>query len=705
MKTISKILFFLFFTTLSSGLFSQQHQHLLFEIEKELMNGNKKALFDIAAYFGSNTYLTEYDLDNREIAVTENRVAKRIIEENCFFLESEFIIDEKNTAKEFSDFLNTYYKKIHFSTLADAFIITPLEKREVNVEFREISEYKKEELRKKLQYFDTTEWVKKAGIDKLIKKKKPMCLLLIASEFFKNRYRNYYYCDYQNEYMELLQSLTNIEIGTENEENEIIWNIYRGFWTTPTLNLLIYFSKHYLDYQWNEEKKIFENTKIQIKPIEKEVVLFQLLNHENDSIAMNAFLQLTTCNPIKIIQLAKEYQLAGIETSYAIPRDSYAFLKQLVFFTEYCNLNEIDFQGSTELNSSIDSLQLKLPFSQRRKLEDNLINNLTLEEITAFEYWAVIYANSWELSYSAGRILDIFYSKNWTTLLENEKQLHWYLKKSVLLDDLGITGVCNNYLRKFANSSPTILTHLKNIQTSDNDIKEQIQKIISGNIFGNSKPKSRRLSWEGNMDYEVENLEEQLNSLIKETESSDETDKAISKLLSRISYEQIAIALSLIENYSFKIQWKKYSFMERDWGFFMVGSFDDEEIRKEFLNHYSRLSEYELYTYYLDKAELDYKDSSDNLDYDKIYRALKYNVTGAFVGGGNYRKDNEVYPLIKLLELTFNTRHGFPKKLCNSNNIYGCSSDLRAKAWMQYLIDNQLLKQKHNEPISFNDFD
>jgi len=37
--------------------------------------------------------------------------------------------------------------------------------------------------------------------------------------------------------------------------------------------------------------------------------------------------------------------------------------------------------------------------------------------------------------------------------------------------------------------------------------------------------------------------------------------------------------------------------------------------------------------------------------------------------------------------------------------MYGCNSDLRAKAWMQYLKGNQLLKQEHDEPISFDNFD
>jgi hypothetical protein len=181
-----------------------------------------------------------------------------------------------------------------------------------------------------------------------------------------------------------------------------------------------------------------------------------------------------------------------------------------------------------------------------------------------------------------------------------------------------------------------------------------------------------------------------------------ETDHAISKILSQISYSQIPTALQAIENYQFQYQRDKYSFMERDWGFFMAGDFDEKEARDEFLDLYSKYSEYELYAYYLDLANIDYKTADNNLDYDKIYELLKYDVVIAFVGGGGGAQDNEVYALVKILELTFKTTLGFPDKLCNSDNLYYCDSADRAKAWMQYLYENRLLKIKHDEPVSFH---
>ncbi|MCL2097330.1 MAG: hypothetical protein FWH23_01040 [Bacteroidales bacterium] len=190
--------------------------------------------------------------------------------------------------------------------------------------------------------------------------------------------------------------------------------------------------------------------------------------------------------------------------------------------------------------------------------------------------------------------------------------------------------------------------------------------------------------------------------MTKKSKKSEENDQEISKLLSQINYEQISTALNLIENYSFQANWlSKYSFMKRDFGFFMIVDFDKPKARKDFLNLYSNFSEHELYAYYLDKAGIDYK-TNNKLDFDKIYELLKYNVVVAFVGGGGGKQDNEVYSLVKLLELTFNTTLGFPKKLCNSNNMYACYSDERAKAWRKYLTENNLLNKQHNEPMSFS---
>lgn len=702
--TIRPLIILLFFLTvkpvIGQNLPIVGKDHPIYQLESRLMNGDKSALFEIAPYFDSEKKVIEF-LGYHRLETVESEIAKKVVAENTLFTKSEFIITDSSTTEQFGIFLNQNKDRIFYSKLATSFLITPLDKRSVTVEIREVSDYKKQELQDSARALFSPDWVMENKIDSLIQQRNPLSLLLIASELYKirSRFNRYYF--YEEEFTNLLLYLTGNEIGVKNEKNEISWHIDKDYSPESKLNLLIYFSKYYSQYNWDSKKSVFIKKNQVVQPIGKEELLFQLLNSKNDSVAIDAFTQLTVCNSTKVIQLAQEYRSASIDKSYAIPTFPYKFLKQLVLLTEYCNVNEIDFVGTENLRSNIFLLQSQLSFPERRKLEDEIINSLTLDDITAFEYWALIYEKSWGLTYSAGRILDIFYSKNWNKLIADNKYLACYLKKSVLFDELGIIGICNNYLKKFSGSSQSTFTQLKTIQKSDNDVKSQIEKVLSQNNNPNSKEVKGTTSWDGNKNHELKNLEKQLNELTRNVQDSSKTDDAISKLLSQINYSQIPTALTAIEDYPFKTKWNKYSFMERDWGFFMAGDFDKKETRDEFLKLYSKYSEYQLYAYYLNKAEIDYKIDNE-LDYDKIYELLKYDVVVAFVGGGGGTQDNEVYSLVKLLELTFNTTLGYPKKLCNSNNIYGCDSDERAKAWMTYLTENKLLKQKHYEPISFH---
>jgi hypothetical protein len=666
------------------------------------MQGDKKALFEIAPYFDSKKKVVEF-LGYHRNETNESRIARRIVNENCIFTENEILITSKTAAKDFLSFLKKNENKITFSKLADAFLITPLELRVARVDFREISAIRSAELKGKYLELLEKEWVKKAKIDSFISKKDPKALLLIASELYKIRYRFNRYHLNENEYVELLQLLTGFEIAVENDKKELDWYIDKELYPDAALSLLIYFTGYYSKFNWDSKSNTFKNDSIQIKGIAKEDYLFQLLSNENDSIALDAFTQLTTSNSEKVIKLAYDFQSVREDVNDALPIFPFPFLKQMVVLTEYCKNNNIDFVGAASLKEDIEKLESELPFSERRKLENRLINTLTLDEITAFEYWTLIKEESWNLTHSAGRILDIFYSKNWTQLINSDAHLKLYLKKSYLFDNLGIIGVCNTYLQKFTNNGFSISAKLGLIKTEDNDIKGQIEKAKSICLLAVRQLKDTMKVSDANKDFNLKNIEARIRTIKTNGKGFEKMEEELVELLSQINYSQIGTALREIENIPFVSDSReKYDFMDSDWGFLIEGSFNSAATRNEFLEVYDKLSEYELYAYYLDKAEIDYKNQDGSLNYDKIFEILKYNVVTAFVGGGGGRRDNEVYSIIKLLELTHHTTLGYPKKLCNSNGIYGCDSFDRANEWRQYLINNMLLKEKHDEPVSFN---
>ena len=670
-------------------------------IGNSLMRGDKSAIIKIAPYFDSNKEINGFS-GNDMPAVPESHIAKTLIAENCIFLNSEIEINKATTSKTFLAFYKRNENKISFSTDAGAFLITPLKNRQVRYEIRELSTARKHELKEGFKSLLTLKWVKKNNIDKLIKSKNPIGLFKIASELYKSQHGLGDYFDAKS-YVDLLDFLTGTEIGVENDLHKITFLTDRNYEQATKLNLLIYFAKNYQLYSWNDTLGLFDNPRIKIERLDKETQYFQLLSSKTNSVAVNAFVKLTKCNVERVQTLADEYKKAGVDENDKLPTFPYEFLKQMVVLTAYCNSNHIDFEGSPQLIKNITRLKMELPFGERHKLEDEMINKMSLNDITAFEYWAEVNErSSFNLTYSAGRILDIFYSKNWNKIIANKKYLDLYLKKCKLYNDLGIIGICNNYLHKFAGSNLNTLQILKKNISTDNDIKIENAKAVA---IASKKVPANIIKRYNDANYETSatNFEKDIVKLMILKIDSSERDAKISTVLSKINYHQIGIALKLIERYKFKIAYQKYNFMESDFGFFMC-DFSKAESLKEFVRYYNSHSEKELYAHYLAEAGIDYLNTDESLNYDKIYELIKYDVVTAFVGGGGGTRDNEVYSLIKLLELKFKTTLGFPAKLCNSDNVYGCDSADRVVEWVNYLHDKGLLKSLHNEPVSFNYF-
>ncbi|WP_295672717.1 hypothetical protein [uncultured Mucilaginibacter sp.] len=665
-----------------------------------LLNGDKTDLLKIAPYLDSTRKLTEY-LGYHILETEERQIAQRLIIENCIFLNTEIVIDNKITAKSFFTFYKQNEKRIGFSVDAGAFLIAPLKDRSVNFEIQELSETDKNNLKENENVLLNLPWVKKNHIEQLINSKNPYALFKIAAELFKGRNRfDNYQSDAKN-YIDLLDLLTGTETGVKNEHQKITLHIDKDYDPASRLNLLIYFAKNYPFYKWNETTGRFENDNIKVEPIEQERVYFQLLSSKVDSVALNAFLKLTTGDVLRVQRLADEYENADMDHNYVLPIFPFRFLKQMVALTDYCKSNHIDFKGGPDVLDNCDRLNSKLSFPQRYQLENKLINTLSLNNITAYEYWFLVYEQSNDLSYSAGRILDAFYSKNWSKIVNDKKQSDLYLKKSILFERLGIIGICNNYLNKFINADSATLNMLKQNVSSDQDINFQMAKAIKlGERIQPFKIASKKYNG-GNYDTIVNDFEKKLPELMHLKIDSSDRDEKVSTLLSQINYNQVGVALKLIENYSFKWNDSKYTFMDRDFGFFNC-DFNDPVIRGDFLDYYNKHTEAEVYAHYLDKAKIVYKNAYQSLNYDKIYEMLKFDTANAFVGGGGATRDNEVYLLIKLLELNFKTTLGFPCKLCNSANMNGCDSLDRAKEWRNYLKENKLLKLSHKEPMSFN---
>ncbi|MGI4866225.1 MAG: hypothetical protein ACRYFZ_20030 [Janthinobacterium lividum] len=683
---------------------SVAQQSPLQQLGGRLRRGDQQALLELAPYLDSHRVVTEF-LGYHVLKVEEASIAKRLLTENCLFTASELNLDSAVSARQFTTFLAANRSRLVFSPLATAFLLTPLEQRTAITHFRVISPARQQELEARAADLFGQPWAQASKVDSLVAHENPAALLVIAAELFKVRERFNEYIA-KEEYTDLLQLLTGTEIGTENERHEISWHLDKDFEPASQLNLLIYLTNAYRHYTWNQREHRFVNPAQTVAQPGREKELFDLLSSPIDSTATRAFTQLTACPPALVGALAVEQDKADINTNYALPTFPYRFLPQLALLTEYCRANGLNYTGSTALRQAIAKLKTDLSFAERYHLENQLINSLAVSESTALEYWTLINEDSFQLVFSSGRILDILYSRHWPQLLADRQQLNCYLKKAALFDRLGIIGSCSSYLLKFSNSSPATLKMLTNYQTSDNDIRQQIRAVLT-NPAATHRPVTAPGSSAsnhnvGNDDHTVLDLETRFRALAPQGVASAAQQQALVELLANINYQQIGTTLKLLEPIQFAEARQKYSFMQSDWGFFSLGDFDQPAVRNEFLQLYTRLSEYDLYSHYLNEAGIDYRRPDQTLDYDKLYELLKFDNTRALAGGGGATDKKEVYALVKLLELHFHTTLGFPHKFCNSASMYGCSLVERTNAWLTYLTQHQLLKRPHQEPPSFS---
>ncbi len=474
MKSILFLFLFISYNLCAQNVSFYENKHL-YELEEKIKKGDFKAFVDIAAYFDSKKSVIEF-LGHHVIHTNESAVSKRIVTENSFFLENEVVIDSTTTTKQFQDFIIKNRKKMVFSDLGKAFIITPFNKRRTTYLLQQLTVGKLAFLESKRDEILNSEYMKSAGITKFLEQKNPEVLLRLSSLLLKNRYRFNEYKDGDEQIVNLIRLLIRNNIAVPNETGAMNFHVEKDFYDISRINLLVFFANHYKDYKWNDRENCFVNRKLNVLKTDKETELFDLLASESEAVALKSFISLTRCNPEKVVLLADQYDHADITFNYSLPTFSYRFLKQLVYLTEYCERKNLDYNGSKELRNDIELLKSKLSFTERRKREDQLIEHLSMNEITAFEYWCLIYEKNNNLTFSAGRILDKFYSKNWKQIVQNPLYLETYLLKSFLFKKIGIIGFCNNYLVKFTGNYHQSHVELNSLKTKAPQLAETINE-------------------------------------------------------------------------------------------------------------------------------------------------------------------------------------------------------------------------------------
>ncbi len=233
---------------------------------------------------------------------------------------------------------------------------------------------------------------------------------------------------------------------------------------------LVYWAKHHTDYDWDKNEGVFINKKLTKELNKSYERLFRRLSAKDGSVALQAYQQLIEGEPKQIIQLNRKYKNVLRSVHPSLPSFRYAYLEQLVKLSNYMQGKGVNLTTPSFLSVHLDRLKADISVKERFQKENELIEKLSFDETTYLELEALIHSKNMPFGYSASRILDRVYGRDWPSILNDLDAFETYLMKSIYFSEIGVLGTCNLYLKRIdfeKESMRKLLSKIKNSTTEE----------------------------------------------------------------------------------------------------------------------------------------------------------------------------------------------------------------------------------------------
>lgn len=331
-----------------------------------------------------------------------------------------------------------------------------------------------------LSYAEPFPWIIKNAIRDVLKTEHPRALFYVAAQLFQFRNRPNWVFSI-GDLQDVLERQTGLQVAVQDRDGRLRFDIDLLKDTTALKNYITYWAGHYEDYEWDMLRQQFVNKNQAIAQTEVYESLFRRLNSSNDSVALDSYIKLTEGDPIEVLGLAKKYKDLLRNYNKTLPSFKYQYLEQLVQLTHFCKQNDYEYDANYEVRTLFQQLQTALSPAERHQLENELSDKISLPQITALEYEAIIGVNVRPFTFSAGRVLKRFYARAWTTIISDEEQLRLYLKKAQLFKNMGTIGTCNTYFDAFEDISDELRKRLQQMYDveTDIDVLQGIKKLLT----------------------------------------------------------------------------------------------------------------------------------------------------------------------------------------------------------------------------------
>ncbi|HUM52946.1 MAG TPA: hypothetical protein PK431_14075 [Chitinophagales bacterium] len=694
MQILFRILIFILF--IQNCCAESDSLRLLKKQVPRFLAGDKNVFYDIIPFLDNHTKFSERIYRQTFETTISNKAWSYILKYSHFQNNGEYSVGDTSVVN-FRKFISDNFNSIKFDSLTLLFFVDPFE---LSASQYRLIQLTTKELNK-LSNIDTNEYKVKL-YEYPFDSVNSYCLLSLASKFYIDRefYNNFN----ESIYLNKLRLLTHLNVGINIGNDEFNYDPNYIYSREDLLSYLTYWKLHFQDYVWNSKLRYYENykEKIIIKTSNYDLI-DDLQNKENDTIAISAFLKLANLHPDTLNPILDQILEDNFTRNYSLPLFPKRFLRQLSLLIFYCKQHDIKYDSNVKVNYYIKRLSSEdLSIKQRYELENEIIDRLKLQDITALEYFAIIKSSEFiGVESSLSRIINKLYSKNWETITTNNKELKFYLQKAIYFNDIGIIGACNNYLDRFLYADNEFLKRIEKIKngTTDSILQNQI-KTIFGIVSKASKFDS--IFYNNNLEFDTISLLDFKSGVTQKIANhKDEFNwkYGIDTLIEKIQYYQIPEVIKFLRPLQINVQYyDRYEFLSRDFGI-EINTKDDfalDSVCKLIISD----SIYNIYRNNARQYGLNFETKKQQLDFNKIYSILNFDIVYDIVGGSFVKREDGIYSIIKLLELHFNTTLDFYDKRCNSCTYY-CGSTDRAYIWMKYLVEKKLIKNKVKD-LSFS---
>lgn len=687
---------------------------VLLRLDSAAGRGDIDAYYKLAAYLDSGRVIEEF-LDEHALRTSMCDIAARLIEESSLFTESEFTFDDKRRqTQQLKRFLLKNRDRIHYSRLTGTYLITAEEERSTRYQLQRASPLDERNAAKfveETRTYDTTREMDLCGegcmppqlshgerialekeLGALYGRKDPEVLRDIAGMVYKGRRRWYSGIKFgDQEYFMLATALTGMIVRVPGDNDKMVSDL-SGYEHKGVQRYLLYWAKHYRDYEWDEQKGRFVNRAEKAAPYDEVYAWAAALDDDNDSVSTDAFYRIGMLTETE----AKSYFLNEDEwpvpACYAVRNLNFRDVLQVTEFAGFLRSKHIGYREEAVLRKYVSALRPVMPLKQRHELENKIVATMTLGEVSTLEYFSFFYHGNAAFRKSVTTVLDKFYTRNWQTMIHDTGALTAYVWKCHFFSE---------YYLKLRGTDDSTLALLREVAQREKnkhvsyeaDRIAELQKTTENPNVSAKKCAEKPGKMPRDFEQEIARLAARMKAARTHRARYDPED-SLNKLILCAAYEDIPGVIAGLRTMPDSLYDKK-DFLVREFGIWIEGNGDSA--LAAFMINYKRMDEYKVYAWYLAAAGGDVMDSAGDLDFAKVYQLFKYNI-----------KDEELaYPAIKLLELRFGTTLGFPDKsdYRPSSRDYvssGCSTMKRARAWVRYLRKRKLLPGEDRETPSFN---